>query len=381
MANRLSFSSAKMMMDCGKSYEYHYIKRIRPTTIGAALIFGTAVDRAATVIFQPEDSKKTAEQVFEYFWQWQEINGKNVYLPKCIDVVYPESDFDVELLSRDAIQLLKDEYKVNDIKDEISKLLTWKKEHGWAALPTEQKVLVNHTMWLIYKLKGLLMLKAIRTKIMPQIEKVLATQLPTKIENEIGDSVTGFIDLIAMVKGYPTPVILDLKTSKMIYADSSNEVSPQLASYLNSVGEQFGTRLVGFLVLNKTVAKNKIKICSVCGFDGSGSNHKNCPNEVKGTKTNKKGEVVECTVRCSGEWNITLDPEIYTQIIISELPQQTEDIVIQNYDHVNEMIKQNSFSRNFSSCTKPWGRCVYWKLCYEASKEGLIKLEERKSES
>lgn len=374
MANRLSFSSCKTFTDCPKSYELHYIRRLRAQVQSAALLFGTAIDRASTAIFKPEEGGKTAEQIFTYYWNFQEINGKNTSLSRYTEIAYPDSDFDFDLITDSDRLMLKDEHQVEDVKGEMKKILDWKKDAGYAALPTEQKQFINHCFWCCLKTKGLLMLKAIRTKIMPSITEVLSCQEQIKIENEDGDIIIGFIDLIARVKGYDKPVVLDLKTSKLTYSDNSNEVSPQLASYLNAISDKYeSTRYVGFLVLSKTVIKNKTKICTVCGYDGSEGSHKTCPNEVKADT--KKG-----TARCNGEWAVTMNPEVAVQIIISALPEQTELIVMQNYDYVNESIKTGNFPRNFNSCIKTYGKCQFYNLCYENKRDGLIKLEEKKNE-
>lgn len=370
--NKLSHSAASRYQDCPKSYEYHYIHRIRSKVQSAALLFGTAVDRGIGKILEPSGSHATeAKDAFEYAWRFQEVNGKNTYLPKCIDIAYANSDFDVELLLPEDWDKLRADYGHLMGADEtpqqvVDGIYERKESVGFERLPEIERTILNHANWLCLRRKGLYMLKAVETQVLPNITEVLGTQVYVTLENSAGDKVIGYADLVCRWRGYDKPVVIDFKTSSREYAKDSVLTSPQLTLYVHSLYEQYQTRLAGFVVLSKHLRKNRTKICSVCGNDGTGKRHKTCDNEITGAHGR---------ARCNGAWNETLAPEALVDVIISEIPERTEDIVLQNLDDINTMLKQGMFTRNFSSCIKPWGRCPYFDKCYKDSDEGLIQLE------
>lgn len=371
--NRLSHSAATRFMDCAKSYEYHYIERLRPVKQSAALLFGSAVDYAFGAMLSPKD--KTPEDIFSYFWRFQDVNGKNTFLTTCTEIVYSNSDFDMDLVSdSDIVKILE----FNDIKEEhtrdsfislVDELYKRKDYFGFDHISLADKKLLNMVNWYSLHKKGLLMVDALRTKIMPKIKKVHGVQEAIKLENTDGDSVIGFVDLIVdwEDKGL---VVLDLKTSTRRYDKDSVLVSPQLSLYVHALSDKFKTRQAGYIVLYKQVNKNKTKICSICGNDGSGKRHQTCDAEIDGK-------------RCNGKWNEKINPEIQVEVIINEIPERTEEIVLQNIDMVNESIKTSTFPRNFGSCIKFGGAviCPYWDLCYHGKTDSLVVLEPKKDEN
>lgn len=205
------------------------------------------------------------------------------------------------------------------------------------------------------------MIRTFREKIQPKIKKVLALEKEIKLENDSGDIITGFADLVCEWEDGST-IVFDFKTSTKNYEDTSVLTSPQLSLYVFSLSEEYKTRKAGYIVFNKKVIKNKTKICKNCGFNGTGGRHQTCPETIAGD-------------RCGGPWLEKIKPEIFTQIIIDEIPQQTENIVIENIEHINTQIKNGIFIRNLGSCRKPWGLCPYFSKCFYNSDEGLIKVE------
>ena len=87
------------------------------------------------------------------------------------------------------------------------------------------------------------------------VEEVLGTQVPINLENEKGDSIVGFADFVVKWKGYDKPIVFDLKTSSIDYAENAVKVSPQLALYVHDLKDKFHTRTAGFLVLKKRIKK------------------------------------------------------------------------------------------------------------------------------
>jgi len=209
------------------------------------------------------------------------------------------------------------------------------------------------------------MLGAYAEQVLPKINKVLSVQEKVELPNDNGDSITGFVDLVADIKGHGV-VILDNKTSAMEYAMDSVVMSPQLSLYLHILEEKYNTRKAGFIVLRKQIVKNRKKICSKCGHDGSGARHKTCDNVVD-------------DVRCHGEWTETIDPKVNIQFIVDEIPERTEEIVLENMDNANQAIKNGVFTRNFTACSNTFGGdCVYKSLCFKDSMVNLCNAKERK---
>ena len=356
---RLSHSAISKYAMCPKMYEYHYIKKIRPTIHSAALVFGDSFDKAINTLIKGE---KTLEEAINFFiesFKNNTINNKNVYIPTYTQLVYSASDFDADLLSEDNLSIIKERYPtIEDPIEEIKKLKNQKKAIGWENMSNANKTFFNDLHWMVLCNKGVLFINAYHEQVVPKLLKVHEVQRVIKIENMGGDSIIGYVDLIADLEGHGT-VILDNKTSSMEYEEDSVLTSPQLSLYLHALEDEYKTRKAGYIVLNKNLIKNKKKICSKCGYDGSGKTHKKCDNEIDGK-------------RCNGEWNTTTDPKVNIQIIVDEIPIKTEEIVMENYDAINKGIKSGVFHRNFNTCENCFGsRCAYKDLCFKDNMRGL----------
>lgn len=361
MSNRLSHSSVSHFQKCPQSWAYHYKENLRSNVQSAALLFGSAVDAAIMALLT--EGRMVANTVFKQHWTIQEINGVETSLNKCTDIVYANSDYDAELLDDNDIAFIKLQFNVEDPLAEIAKIYEEKEYAGFVNLPEDRKKLLNFANWLCLNHKGFFMLDAVEKKVMPNIEEVYKVQARVDLENGDGDSIIGYADLVCKWKDIKEPIIFDFKTSSRDYDKDSVLVSPQLTLYVHALADKYKTRKAGYIVLNKLIRKNKTKKCSKCGVDGTGKKHKTCDfiNEV--------GE------RCHGSWDITLNPEVYTQIIIDDIPEQTENIVLENMDMINSSVKNNIFYRNFQSCSMPWGRCAYWSKCFKGKDDSLIKIK------
>jgi hypothetical protein len=349
--NRLSYSAVSKYQDCPKSYEFHYIKKLRSKYQGSALFFGSAIDNSIGVMLDGHPEK--AEAAFLNSWSEAEHNKKRVKLESYELITYSNSEFDADLLP-----------KGHDIDLAYMKdLLDKKKAIGFENMELDEQKYFNRANWLCLKEKGLLMVRTFRDEVMPRITKVHATQKRVDIENDEGDTIVGYVDLIADWEDGST-VVFDLKTSSIQYENDSVVTSAQLASYVYAVENEYNTRKAGYIVLRKQVNKNKEKVCSVCGFEAEkGSTHKTCYNTI-----GKK--------RCGGEWDVTIRPTVDVQIIIDTVPEQTEAIVMENYNDVNTMIKHGIYTRNLNACKKPWGLCPYFNLCWVGKDDNLLNMEE-----
>jgi hypothetical protein len=364
MSVRLSHSASSRFQNCPQDYKYWYIDRYRPITQSAALLFGSAVDAAITTLLVSKE--KSPEAIFAFMWRFQDLNGERIYLPTSVNIVYSDSDWDKDLLVDEDWKTISEKFEVADPQEHIKSLYALKKEVGFKGLSYDQKQVLNFANWHCLYRKGLLMIDAVRKKILPQIKEVLGVQVYVKLKNSEDDMIVGYADLVCKWKD-DRIIIFDFKTSSRTYEEDSVLTSPQLSLYLHGLSSQYNnTRFAGYIVLNKRVDKNKTKKCSKCQFDGTGMRHKTCPNEIEAR-------------RCDGDWIEVIDPEVFIQTIISEIPSRTEDIVIENMDNVNTAIKHNNFPRNFNSCHTRWGTlCPFFNKCFRDSNEGLIQLEAKK---
>lgn len=369
MSNRLSNSSANTFMDCPTKWKFHYQDKLRGQTTSAALLFGSALDAAiGSLLTKPEINPL---EVFHKNWENAFINNKRVYIPDSELVVYAESDFDVELVQKHQWEQVEKIFPA--CLENLSRVQTEKKEKGFDNLSKEDKKLYNLSNWFCLAEKAKYMIEAFKTYILPNIEQVLATQLQVDLDNGKGDSILGFADMVCKYKGYDKPIVLDLKTSTRQYDDDAVQTSPQLALYLHGLSDKFdNTDLAGFLVLHKTIKKNRSKVCSKCGFDGSGARHKTCSNMLPPVDDRNK------EIRCNGEWIEKIKPEATYQVLINRIPENTQNMIVENYDIMNEAIKTGHFYKNLSSCIKPYGRCVYYDLCYKGKDETLIQVEDNR---
>ena len=360
---RLSHSAVTKYQFCGKAFDFHYNHGLRSITTTGALLFGSAMDVALTALVNK--SALSPESVFLDAWTNAQINDVTTYLPTCTKIVYSDSDSDKDLLTSDARGTIEKQYGA-DWEEKLNTIIQKKKMIGFKYIKKEEKELLNFYNWHCLAFKGRLMVDAVRKQVLPNIKEVLGTQVPVELTNDSGDRVIGFADLVCRYDGITKPVVFDWKTSSIEYEEDSVLVSPQLSLYVHALSSQFeNTRQAGFIVLHKRVVKNKKKVCKECGYDGTGARHKSCSNII-----NEK--------RCEGEWVETLDPQIKIQIITSEIPSQTENLIIENIDSINVAIKSGTFTRNLNSCVSHFGKCAYYDKCYKGSNDGLTAVQVKK---
>lgn len=368
---KVSHSSVKMYSECGRKYRYHYLNKIRSKTTSGALLMGNALDKALNVLLTTKDLDK-AKQEFSSALLHLEINGVRTYMPTSHLIVYSKSDFDEDLLNQDDIgkfEMMKKELNYQDnagvgyVIDELTKK---KSMVGLNGLSIAEKTLLSLGNFLSIHRKGLIMLDSYNTKILPRIKNVLAIQKEITLQNGEGDVITGFIDLIAEWDDGKIYVLDNKTTSSMqYYPDDAPSKSQQLIIYKHAMQEEYDLSGVGFIVMEKGIKKNKAKSCLKCGFNGTGSRHKTCANEIEGK-------------RCNGEWLEVLNPEAYIAVLINEVPTASEDLVLDTFDRAVEGIKSENFGPNLSACKQGGLICPYAKLCWEGNMDDLVDLGDKK---
>jgi len=360
---RLSHSAVNKYLGCPREYELAYLHRFVSKYQSSALLFGSSFDAASEhyVINKDFDA---ALKVFNDTWTIQQINKVETDLRLLLTLNYSNRDIDLDLLEAE------DFVSINDIcgkgaSFKIDETIEKKKAKTFQFLKKKEKELINYTSWLCLKRKGFLMLSEAKRIIDENMIELLGTQVKVELENSEGDSSIGYADLVVRWKGYDKPIVMDFKTSSPDYKADSVRTSPQLSGYVLGLSEQFeNTDLGGYIVLNKNILKNKIKICKSCGNNGSGKTHRKCD-----TMTGKE--------RCNGEWEETFTRSVKSQVIIDKVSQEFTKQTLDNYDLVCNSIKAEEFPQNFGSCIR-YGvqKCDFWKICNEGSFEDVIKKDE-----
>lgn len=357
MGLKLSHSASTKYQECSRAYKYHYIDNMRSTVQSSALLFGTSIDKSAEHYANTKNFDETLE-IFNNTWQTQEISGVLSDLRFLLNFTYSDKDLDTDLLKKDDWKLLSE---LNDDPEVYLYSIQQSKEKvGYKGLSDDEKRFFNYTNWLCLKRKGYYMLKEFKRVFDENVEEVLGTQVKVELENEDGDIVVGFADFVFKWKGIAKPVIFDLKTSARDYEEDSVRTSPQLSLYVFSLSEKFdNTRNAGYLVLNKNISKNKKKVCSICGKDGTGGRFKTC-------------DAIIDNKRCDGEWNETFRPKARSQVIQESVSEILVERVLENFNDIGKAIKAEVFPRNFSNCIK-YGviKCAFYNLCHNNSMEEI----------
>lgn len=346
--NRLSHSAITLYKECGQKYKYQYIERLRTTEIFSPLIWGSAIDKGIESLLKNEDYKKK----FLDTWTEQEILGQPTNLKDNTLINYLSSDHDLSLLNQDDYKYLK--AATGLIAEEIQSSL-------------EDKRVLNLVNWHCLKNKGLMILECVKNEIVPQITEIISIQEKIELENDQGDKVIGYADLVAKIKGHDEPIVLDFKTTSKRYKNDSVENSEQLALYVYSLFEKYKTRKAGFIVLNKKLKMETTeKICLKCGNNGTGRRYETCDKIID-------------KHRCNGQWAVKEELKVDTQFLINEVPIKTEQMVLNGFEHINNLIKEEVFQKNTEACQKHYGKlvvkCPYFDKCHNGSDKGLVKID------
>lgn len=366
--NKLSHSSVRLFTECPRKFFYHYVQRLRGKNIHGALLYGSSIDLALNHLLETKDLNASIK-IFDKSFNNQFINNVPTYLPLATNVVYSVKDFDADLLKEEdhdyyrKVQLELG-YKGESQAEELKKLVELKKQVGFGKFTKEQKQIYNLINWLSLRRKGHVMLQSYAIKVLPRIKKVIAVQKKSELLNDQGDSVVYIIDLIVEWEDGKI-YLMDNKTSSIDYEDDSAMKSQQLVLYYHAEKEENKLDGVGFIVLNKNILKNRVKICSKCGFDGSSTRHKTCNNEIEEN-------------RCGGEWKETISPECFIKVIINKVPPATEDLVLETFDGANTAIKTGNFPPNLNACGNSNFLCTYYRKCHYGDDEDLVYLNENK---
>jgi hypothetical protein len=335
---KLSKSACEKWLQCPFSYDAYYNQRLEPARIGSSLVFGNGVDKAIGAVLTKKSWREEYQKEFDK-------------IPLGEMIVHP-SDYDPELLSDDTKAKLLEQvvalgYPGDDVDNLVSTLID-KVE----PLSENQNKCLDLLARESLKVKAELFIIAHQKHVMPYIEEVF------NVQKAAGP---GYLDA-TLRWAKRGKVIADYKTSGKRYPTNAVEYSAQLAMY---AAEEKITDVV-YIVFIKSIKKNRQKICSVCGHNGTGKTHKTC--DAKKDKT-----------RCDGAWTETIEPEAEVQIIHGEITPRAMEVAAELQSEIARAVEAKIFPCNVQQCNSQFGKpCVYRDLKWKGDMTGLKKREYRK---
>ena len=299
MKTKLSNSAVNKYNECSLCYKLHYIDGIRPVKTSSALVFGSALDSGLNELLITKNVEKAHNKFQEQWYGY--MNDENI--------TYFKSDVDDELL----IHYGKD-------------------------------ALYDHNAWNCLRIKGEMFIEAYHKEVLPKIKKVIVVQEPIAIKNDSGDEIIGFLDLIVEWEDGKV-YLMDNKSSKGKYENNSAKEGQQLPLYHYAVKDQYKLAGIGYIVLIKTINKNKIRVCNQCGYVNPGS-HRKCNGLVQGS-------------RCNGEITVIINPTVDIQYVFNTCYESDENRVLELFDTVNNAISNNQFAEEHVQARGKYGYCPY----------------------
>ena len=255
-------------------WKLHYQDKLRSTQIGSALFFGNAIDEALNRLLLEkkkelnDDEKSLMEQtpleVFKDKMEKVYIIDEFVDIAQSAQAEYYKSDLDLDLLeARDFSNIigfaetqgitLEAPMYVREFVEEAQ--IEMKK-----GLDESTQRVYNYCCWLSLFRKGIMMIEAYKTQIMPQIEEVYEVQKKVSLPDG-DDEFVGIVDLICSFNDEPgVKYVCDNKTSSRAYKEDSVRISEQLAAY--SEAENNGR--CAYIVVEKKIRKREPRVrCSI----------------------------------------------------------------------------------------------------------------------
>lgn len=211
MGIQLSHSAKNKYLNCPMSYYMHYILKLREEKTSSALVFGTTLEAGLDSLLNGKTLDE-AIKAFELAWEAPEVNG----------VV---------------------------VDGRTTKLINFSK--------ADSKEELADTPWECMREKGKLLITAYQKEVIPEIKDVISLQQKIEIENNHGDKIIGYSDII-MENLEGKRLLMDNKTSAKAYAKDAVTVgdkAKQLALYWEALQEEFSLDGVGFYVLEKGIRK------------------------------------------------------------------------------------------------------------------------------
>ena len=321
MDKPLSYSAYRDYHVCP---QYYKLKRIDKQPAGketSALAVGKILDDSVMLLLQGDEM---ASQML--------IEAELLQAPG-IDMEFYADDLDWDLIDKDwafgHAQAMG--WRGDDIEGAIKSFL--KEQNN---LSEKQAQLMRDIVWQSLETKIWAMYNSFKKWIAPMIAEVHDVQL------HLDDGEThGYLDFTATLTD-GRKVLFDLKTSKIPYAPNAVQESPQLSLYAAMHGYDYA----GYIVLCKTLRKNKHKTCT-CGYETTGGNRKKCPE-------------------CGSQLSVSMDPSSYSQIIVDKVPKRNKQLTKEAMRDTIKCIDAGHFPRNLNACSWMFGKpCPFKRKCWK----------------
>jgi hypothetical protein len=364
---KISHSGIQLYSTCPKAYQYRYKDRIHSLYRGSALFYGSAIDNALNYMLENldkgvEDIVGETIAVFNKHWEQQDDKTFGLIdLPKYPYILYSKYDFDYELLEKeDWKELFSMAENPMDNKSRIDDLI---KQGDFKDLSEEDKMFYNYCSWLSLRRKTPHLIRGYYEQLVPQIKRVIEVQKAVEITDECGNTLNGFIDFICELQD-GSIVVADNKTSSVEYEEDSVSTSTQLAKYRFILNNVYGFNIskAAYFVLSKKLRRDKV--CKSCGHKSTGS-HKTCDAVVDGK-------------RCHGEWDKKY--VVDTQLVVQHIPDQFENMVMENTDEIIKCVTAEVFPRNLTNCITKYGSlCDFYNKCHGKDTSHLVVVEKKEA--
>ena len=380
----LSYSGFESYQKCPALYKNRYIEKLTQVIRPSPLHFGNAIDSALNVMLLQKKPDLTPQEVldaklgpFTIFHQrlytlevpQQGQSPRIETTPTSPFIDYLKSDFDATILKNEDWRQL-DQYIQNagyqDEHEQAPKALDLYK--SLAEMKLNQKLNLidtgyyNYANYLSLLRKGELFLEEYRVSILPQIQKVITSQRSVDLPNAIGDHYVGKLDATLQFVGDAPTYLIDHKTSGSPYSQKDVNRKPQLASYAEAEGENYGA----YIVMNKKI--QQARKCSKCGHVERGN------------------RVTTCNIgkpRCNGTFEAQTIPWAELYIVKDQILEETKDRVFSEIEQVLLDIKAGKFEKNLDACMQFGQMCPFYYKC--RSKDNLdhttIQLVKEKKKS
>lgn len=338
---KLSHSAVEKYNQCSELYRLHYIAKIREEKTNSNLTFGAALDEGLNDLLRTKLAVKpevfpTPLKAFMEKWQTVDINGIKYDARFCTLIEYSKKDLDLNLFTESDYALIKDEYPEESPAEFAAEIEAQRAIQPWwsyAKMDDNAKIAYNFLCWISLARKAQLIFEAYVNEILPQIRQVTLIQEEISLENDEGDSVTGFIDFIAEWED-GNVYIMDNKTTSdfKYYKADSVKLSNQLSLY----GFAKDIKKAGYVAILKEIKA-----------DGR-----------------KKGSL----------------PKVKIKVVLDDISEEHQNKTLAKFNITNKKIKAKEFKKleDESLCMAYGKKCPMAGLCWRNSMEGLIKKEDNK---
>jgi hypothetical protein len=304
--------------------------------LGSPLVFGNGIDAALNELLMPTGKGPMVAY------------AESVAKTELGKMVPNKNDFDPDLIDEtDRAELLSQLKPLGYTGDDIDQL--------YNALMVKDDLSVNQEKALdlvcrrVLQAKAQLMVDAYQKMVIPQIVKTINVQKA---------SGPGFLDATVEWKGRGK-VVVDHKTSGRAYAEDACDYSLELALY---AGEE-KVDLVAYVVLIKTIKKNRVRVCEVCDATAKNGQIKSCAEEYDGE-------------RCGGPFLVTIQPEAEIQVVHGEITPRALEVATEVQSEIQRAVEEKIFFCSFNNCNNQYGQqCIYKNLHWKNDYTGFEVVE------